>query len=43
MVAAEKRQTGLQKSCKRKNKGSEKNTVMQLLPCRSSAQFSRSD
>lgn len=39
MVAAEKRQTGLQKSCKRKNKGSEKNTVMQLLPFQNEARI----
>lgn len=39
MVAAENRQTRLPKSCKRKNKRNEKNTVMQLLPFQNEARI----
>ncbi len=39
MVIAENRQTRLPKSCKRKNKGNEKNTVMQLLPFQNEARI----
>jgi superfamily II DNA or RNA helicase len=39
MVTKEKRQTRLPKSYKRKNKGNEKNTVMQLLPFQNEARI----
>ena len=39
MVIAENRQTRLPKSCKRKNKRNEKNTVMQLLPFQNEARI----